>query len=769
MQAEISVPRGRRRVLFPMSVGLMACSVILRFLEVDGAILHLRPYLDGPVRAGWSASMDEWLVGEGSQLRPFLFGGLVMVLFLLFEHLIRRVFRQPHESAALVAAAVVAIWPAQAAHMVVHGGAGLLLTGLVFAAGGYLLLSGHLLMPFVGALLCAAACGLHPAFMALVPAAALLAFAGRSSSRAFPVLGVLALASLACFFLAGCEWTSPLLHESLEQNRIRRALMVLVSAPIYAFESAVRSLMPTGYEVLGGHLPLYAGLAIWGMIAGVCAMTVGLARTAWTLLACTSAAGAALLMPHYVPGDRLMALWPLYPAAGLVALFLGVCRGGPMRDVFLGVAVGLFAVAGILSWQRGPGTPVGNILATRTLAFQIPRREVSPDVTMPAPDLEPDPVRLILAAFDVADRTGNPADPVVFTFADATNLDHFPDFVIDRPGLERLRRSLSQVTGAMPLDAKESERQLFEEWLPAAEEVVLLLSRETQGPDPDIWYDRVMMQYMEHVPDFMQIVATESRHPRVTQWGHRLVRLSSSLADMAFHLGDVSNLVPVLETSWALTRNPRTAAMLVLGLTDVGRFDEARTFLKEARPSVGPSDVLGAVMRGAEARMLHKEGQNREALDAVELAWNGLAIRGGARGDMVSQVASRQSIEYWLLVELLDLRHHLAREAGDGLEVQAEFDLDNALNAALAFGKRPLPALLFKGLLEARRGQKDAAIRMFQAMRKARPKGVLERDQRIALPRFRRRGLEALLELLPESAQGEREAIAAELSALQVY
>lgn len=739
-----------------MALSLLAVLALLRWFDGEGAILDLAPYLDGPAATGAGASAEELLLRHAWWARPFLFALAGVMAFLGFEVLIRRVFRQAHESAALLSAVAFFALPGHSALFVTRGGTGLLMALLAVSASMLLLLSRPPAARLAGALLPWLAVALHPAMAVLAPGLSVCACAGRAGesapSRVLFALAPLLAAGAGLATGAGLAFAEPL-HPSLEAERMRHSMDVLLASPAYALQATPRSLLPTGFEVLAGELPKGTGAAIALLLAGLGAMTAGMGRAGAALALAAIAGAAPWFTPLWVPGDRAVALLPLLPLAGLLALFLGVCRGGAARDLFVGLALGIAVVAGYQGFRRAGFTGDGNYLANRAVAFQIPRQRISDDADVPAPWLERDPARLVLVALDIAARAGR-SDPAVFHYADAMPISKFPPHVIDPAKLERIRREVAQDPGPMPVDASEGERRLFEELLPPLEALLAELSAAAIDGDPDAWYERVLTQFTTAIPEMMEVVSIGSRHPRVIHWSRSVAMLASNLGDKASRLGDTRYSIPIHELAFALTGNPRAAAILAVELTHVGRYDEAAAHIEELKAAIPPADVLGAVMRGSLGRIHFARGRDLEALHALDAAWSGLCGRGGRGADVLSQVADRRSLDYWLVVEMLSLRYELAKKHDRALVPQAEYDLEEALNYGMSVGKRMIPALAFKGRLEHLRGDRSAARACLESLLSLPRGGVMDRADRVDHARFRLVGLRTLLEVLdPDEAE----------------
>jgi tetratricopeptide (TPR) repeat protein len=747
----------------PMALGLFSALSLVRWFDADGALMDLEPYLPGPRATGLGAILEDALMAHASWLRPFLFGVLGVMVFVGLDGLIRRTFRQAHEAGALLGTALLLLLPGQSALFVTKGGAALLLGCGATALAVLLSLNRYAVGRLLAALFASMAVAIHPAFVCLVPCVAVASLIGRqeesAASRLFFAAAILLGAAVTLLVTAGLA-PAPAIHESLSDRRWSDSLLLALAAPAYALEATPRSLLPTGYEVLSGSLPVWKGIGIWGLCLAIAAMTAGMLRATIAVLLAALAALAPLWTPQGIPGDRILALFPLVPLAGVFSLFLGVCRGNFGRDAFLGLTMGLLVMVGMQNYRRVDDSVGGNFLASRLVAFQLPRVALAPGVDVPAPHLEPDPARLVLAAHDISTKK-TMADPLVFRYADATQLESFGSVVIDPTGLERLRRTVSQNPGSMPLDADASEQRLFEDLLPPLETLLAELRNDSVAADADAWYERVMARFTQAIPDMMEVVRAGSRHPRVIHWARGLSQLAGDLGSLATRLGDSHFAVPIHELSVALTANVRATGILAVELTHVGRFDEARPLIEEARRGIPASDALGAVVRGSLGRIHYGLGERQESLEELERAWSGL---GGRGAQVLTQTIDRRTVDYWLIVEILSLRYELAKERDRTLVKQAEFDLQEALDHASGVGKTMVPTLAFSGRFAYLRGQREAARTALEGLMKLPRGNIRERGERVDHARFRVLGLKTLLLLLTPEETDLRSQVEAQLS-----
>jgi len=753
----------------------------------------LRPYLDGPSHVGLAGfehtpgALQELLLGGPGLATALMAGCVAVLLFLALESFLRITWSCPNEVAALTPAVLFAVLPAQLAFQLIAGGATLLLALGLLLLACLLALSVNVLSRLLGAAAGAMAAAAHPALILLLPAVLPCLWLGAANSRSrqstqadsraafrFTVVvgGAMILLAIGDGLVVSGSLTAPPIHGSVGPHRSRWALELLASSPILAFFNQPRDLLPTGFEaVTGGFWPIMAGLSVWGLLLAFAMLTAGIARGVFLAGLAGLAGAAPFVLPGWVPGDRAAACLPLLPAVTLLALGLSVVRGRSVRVAGVVVAVVIGAVC-----LRGTAEAHAGVQSRRSL-FMVDSERLGF-----VPDLEPDPARLVLYGYDLWQQEQALHEA-------RKSRGRFPSFrerVVSvargrlqtpaPPALapEALLRIATRLT--FPIVAAELPDEL--RLLETLGELELAVAELSRRQDPENWYAFSQARLSELTPQALEILyalrENRVRHPRFHKFNYTFTQLVGRAAVWATELGDLQYSVPLRELLVEMTegypRNQgRVRGILGLELLEMKRWEDARTCLTAAAEVCERSEPLGAVVRGALASLKIREGQEREALEGLNRAWDGLAGQAGRW-----RIASPGSRDYWLIAEMLLLRYELARRIDPALAEQAGRDLRLMLEPALASGPRRVPALAFWGRLKQLDGDVVAARIVLLEMRALSPNSFGERGSGASglldTPRFRLVGLRALLGILdPASDQGLKSQVEAEIRQLDRY
>ncbi len=769
MQASAAdiIPPLRAKPVLGLAVAICLSVACLRFADTGAALLDLRPLLDAPQGAtGLSRWTEDLFVSAalGSRMLAATMCGLAAALaFLVIEQTLRRHAKLRNETAALLGAAAFSALPIGACFARLSGGPPLLLAfGIACTA---VLLAPH--WCFASMALCVLLPFLHPlgAVLMLWPLLALIG-AGRNGAAALLLLVAIALA------LSGfAPLTEP--TEGID-DRWAAAGQTFLAAPALAIDRSVRTLLPTGAEWVRGTLPVAQGTAVWLLLLGLACM-VGRFRLAMplTIVALVAAHLAPWFVPTWIPGDAGTVCITCLPLVLLGVLVLGPVAGRWWREMSLGLALGLIAIAVVGEYQVR-----GLKLALRRHALGIAQR-TSPAV-MFAPDLETDPLRLVLYMEDMVRFAGR-LDPQVLTCGlCAENLLQQPTPSALQPARLKARvAALLEAPGSIPVDAPASEAWMFEK-LPALSTAldIILLRLNTEGPERA--YQSSADELVAMVPSLVEILVVRAQHPKVHQFQQHALDAMRVVAQMATRLGDLRVSLPLREAIVAaLSNEPRAAAIFGRELVEAGRFDEAVPVLETALSALKGKDILWCVSKGALGRAVVPAAGAAAGLEHMDAAWGGFLGGSGSAGQRLGQITDPDGLDYWLVVELLLARFEATRIAHPERAVQARADVLRALDGAQSTGNARMPALLVEGRVAQLDGELSKARRVLREARALRCDGLVERGDgargRLDFPRYRVAVLQSLLLCLdaPESATGmtpeaqsERAAVQAELNAL---
>lgn len=763
-----------------MFFGVFVASMLLRWPAAGGELLDLAPYLEGPRAQGGlggalASLVTSTTLGEGTDalrwllvLLTGLFSGL---LFLSAEILIRRIYGEPQEAAALLATVAFVALPAGAAWAKVAGGESQLLSGVLLAGGFRLALSPSSKVSWAGFGVLALSAMAHPAVLGLVLFSPLLQ--RLRGERDWPMLAktvalVLAILGGSVFLSAGALPVTPL-RPALAELRLGKAAELWSAAPLLAVERTARSLLPTGYEALMGFWPVFSGLAIWALLAGWSCLVAGIGPGLHLLFASfVCAMLAPFVTQGWIPGEKGLVLVSLIPASLLFAGLLGGVRGPSLRWAMLGLSLGLFAASAQVEYHGFGGRE--NALKRRTSAFELARMQLGPGVDLLNPHGEPDPARLLLFMNDVAKLSVN--DPHMGPCDDALQrkLRDHPDRALDPKWLEMRRKQVVKDPGAIPEGVTGDVVQKFEK-LPDLEIKVADFQRRLRASMAATSYEVVFAEVEQLIPEALE-VCLSSPHPRVSNFATGFMSVLERLADIATNLGESRKAVPLREAIVELSgRDKRILAILGREYFEADRLKESEATLLEALKFEERGNALWTVTRGTLGRLLARRGEKRAGLDELHRAWSAFGV-GSRGGTNQLQFACRpESLDFWLVMELLLARYELVRELEPEFEAQARHDLQKPLDDALSFGVRRLPALMMRGRLYYLTGEAGAARTYLREMRSIRPTRIEERaggaTGRFDLVRWRRLGLQTMLQALGDQpAAEERAEIEAELSGL---
>jgi tetratricopeptide (TPR) repeat protein len=774
-----SALRPRVRVVLPMAFGVAAAAALWHLPSLFAPPIDLVPYLPAPrPGSGIGERFRAWLDQGGGRplVLPLLAAAAAGGLFLGLEALIRARLDRPNEVAALLPAVLWATLPGQTALHRLAGGESLLLAGAAAMAGFAMAGARSAVLALLGAGLAVSAVFAHPLALVLLPIAG-LALAGRrghGASLLLPVFMLLGL-GIGLHLLAGGSLTADPVHPELDGARPRLALEQAAAAPILSADRSLRSLLATGFEGLRGEWPAALGLLFWLLLFGWTALLAGV-RDASRVFAATAAALLAVpwLVPAWVPGERAALAIALLPAALAPALLLARAGSAHLRLVALGVSLGVALVGVDLHFDvLSAGRPDARVrmLESRRTALAPPRRRLPSGADASAPELERDPVRLLLHIEDiVATSPHGEDDPAVFAAGTAAlaRLDHDPRGVLDPATVRERLRARIRHPDAIPLSARPEERKLFPRLMPLEQQLAELRVR-IQGEGILDGYATAVAELEPVIPDALEICLEGGSHPRFTAFGQVLLDVLRRLAEAADHLGEARDAASLREAVVELTaRQPRAVALLGRSLLEAGRPAEALAALEEALPRLPAADPFTLIHRMALGAAEARTGDGRKGLATLQRAWADLT-RGSLDG--LLGWARPDTLEYWLIAEGLLVRYELVSGLDPGLEPQARHDLERFLDPAFAFGVRRVPALVLRGRLRALSGDVQGARQDLREFLGLRARSLRERvdgaEGRLDYPRFRRLGIETILGpadlgLAPE----ERARLESELAAL---
>jgi hypothetical protein len=747
-----------------MGLGLFGAVALIRFGAVDAPRLDLEPYLRSPRAPGLFGDGAASLVDSVPVAGILLAAISALLLFLLLDGLIRKLWAWPNEAAALLFALLFAAAPAQAAPLrIFDDGAGLAAGLAVVFLGGWLALMPRRGLAFPGAALGALAPALHPVLWGLTPGIVFaLAVGGHLPGlprRLAGLSGVLLVASVAA--LAGVEPFPSAAHPGFEGLRASLPLAQLAALPVLAVDTAPRALLPTGFEALAGQWPVLAGLSAWGLALGVGCLIAGMRLLAAPLLVALVLLPAPWLVQEWISGDPNLLVPALAPVAAFGALVLGAFRTRSLRMAVIGLCLGLAMIVYLHELRRD------RFLELRRTALQLPWRS-DPRLGPPgfAPADEPDPARLVLYSRDVMRL--DPQWKQVRAAARRRLEEGAP--AVDPLRLEDLLASPVSDPPRIPVDKQHLLRRLPElETRLAA--VADLWSRTREAGS----FFAVAADLEDLAPEVLEFHYALSHHVRAVSLVRRFRPLAIEVADRASRAGLLAISTPLRDAIVLLSppsEVPGETAILGREYLECGETELALELLRQAVPELDGRGLLEAVSRGALGRALAATGAPDQALRELNAAWGGLATVAGPGGRTLQRLVPVDALGYYLVAEFLLARYELVRELDPQLEEQARRDVMRVIDPTLSAGRRRVPALAIRGRLHALRGEGPEARRLLRELRAIETADLSEQADgprgRINHPRFRILGLRTLLEVLdPAVAAAEIGAIRREIDALE--
>jgi hypothetical protein len=697
--------------------------------------LSTRPYLDpswpGAAGGGVLAAL------EGPLAAAILLALGAGALVLLCDAVIRRAFLAEKPAAAALAAAILLLAPGWGNVLRLEGH-GSILAGFVLAPAGLLLvLEGGAAAAWAGGALAALAAALHPAWAGGLIAAVACAAHVRRRNVALALGAAALVLPLLAFFApdvpARLGWA----------DRLRFAAQDLAAAPVLAFSPWRRLDVPTGYEPLVTTAPVVLGLAVHALVFGAGMMIGGIARGLVMLAA--AAAGifaAAFLVPGWVPGDRAFAIPAMAACAPLLALVLAVAPRPVARSVAPGLVLGAAAIAVLVAWDRAPAwTRLG-------AALSIPGvREFA---------REPDLARLVLYLHDVTLRDADAV--VVVGAADRLVEARSPALFPER--LEAILGGLTLRTGH-PKRTPDLDRLLSE----VTEDLSLVRRLWAQNPRANFEpAAAALVAAHTKVLDLFFRWKTEADAMRAVIEFQRLAREIIPVANRAGYPG---YSIPLLEALQLIgPENPGTAATIAIQRMLYGEVEQSREDATKALERLPAKSPDAALVRGIAGMAALALGDPKQALRDLQASWSVLGA-GGAKN--VAMTVAADTVDYFVLAEILLARFEAAKAVDPALAAQAARDLEDLLKPPLSFGTRRTPALAIMGRLQHMLGNRDRALALLREARKIPAATLDDRSDgpigRIAHPRYRRMALEALLLALGDGADtaAERDEVEAEL------
>jgi hypothetical protein len=709
-------------------------------------------------------------------LLALLSAGFSTVLYVVLRRLIREQTQLEGSHAALISAAAWLALPVSVALLRTAGGPALL-AALALGLPATLLRQAEVPKLLLAFVLSCLATWMHPlAGLVLVAAVPILI-----RLRAGWVALVLVLGSVAGLSANGHLLEPPVV--GLE-GRMSAGLATMLAAPVLALDVSSRALLATGFDWVGGRLPCLAGLACWLLLFGAAAL-VGRFRNAVPLMLglVMAAALCPFVVPGWVPGDVHTVLCGLLIAAQLVGLVLAPVSAAAWPALARGLAAGLLVLAALSAFQRAPQ------MAVRRFALAIPHHPPALGSLL-APELEPDPVRLLLYMEDMM-LVGGLKDPQTLTCGlnAKMRLSLAPPPCLDP---ETLRERLGQILeepGHTPTDADPAEGWVFQK-IPALEarlgEVIARISAEGY----EAAWQSSADELVSMLPELAEVLTVRGRHPKIVQFQSRALDILRTMAKQATAMGEQGVSVPLRELLVdAQAREPRALAILGRELIDVGRVSEGLAALEEALGRFPEKDVLQVVSEGALVwgRLLPaahgalgkspdlsllERAQLLEAVRGLDAAWARLVGGQGADARRLQQITPLESLDYWLVVEMLLRRHEVVVALKDERASQTARDVARALEASQAGGLRRLPALWMEARLALVGADSAKALRILREARALSPTTLRERGDgdagRLLHVRWRRHVLQDLCQLLSGAeAAAERAAVEAELQSLR--
>jgi hypothetical protein len=550
-------------------------------------------------------------------------------------------------------------------------------------------------------------------------------------------------------------------------GRLRTGLLDFVAAPARAFSPDPRFDVPTGTATAADSDDVVRGAAVHALLFAVGAMLAGRRRAVVALVGgCATSLGLALFVPAYLPGAALFALPALAWYVPSLAFSLTTAGAPVVRCAAFGVALGLLALTNVRADERAPW------LARRAPAFRLP------PAGTPGPGAfggELDPVRLALFAADAREATPAVRSQGVMAARRAReSLESGAAVAFP----ERLRALVSTFSADVAR-AEESSTPRS----PRHSELLRTVRR-----DADVVGALLSGSVVDNYRPLLGALVESSVLPDATELSHlgandaetrslvEKVRIHcEALAEIAARAGDLDAALTLRDASDVLAA-PGTVGADYLAARRAGSgllralagdFVRAKEDLGAAPPKAAERNAAPGLRKGGLGLTLLALGDETEAFRALAEAWSML----GARYREPGMGLTPDDLDYWVLVEIAAARFQLAGKFDPALAPQALRDFVSAAVPPLGAPVPKLPALVFGAEARLAEGRRDEAVRL---LRDARGVGVAALGDRfdgpagrMAWPRYRRRGLERLRDLLtaPHEA-GERAEVEAELALL---
>ncbi len=678
------------------------------------------------------------------------------------------------QHAALLAVAGWSALPVTAALVRTTGGPALL-AALLLALPLTLVRSRGLAAVMLAMALTSLSAAVHPlAAMVTLASLPLLARQGAFSACA----GALSGASIG-LLLSG---TLPVAAINGVSERILAGLSTAAAAPMLALDGSSRALTATGHDWLQGNLPVAAGLACWMLLIGAAAL-VGRFRNAVPLAfgGVLAAMVTPFVVPGWVPGDTHTVLCTLLVAVQCVALILAPVSGSSWPAVTRGLAAGMLFLAVLASVQRAEK------LSVRRFALDIPHHPPSLGSVF-APELERDPLRLLLYMEDMTLVAGHKDPQTMRSGLCAERLLTESSSCLQHEVMLKRLGQLVEKPGYTPPDAEASEAWVFQ-LIPALDARLQgITSRIGQEGYESAWQSSAD-ELVAMLPDLAEVLTFRARHPKILQFQSRALDILRAISKQATALGESGIAVPLRELLVeAQAREPRALAILGREMVEVGRVAEGVKALEEALSRMQERDLLQAVSRGALAwgRLLLTAGSAPgampelgsvapegivAALRELDSSWSGLVGGQGADAQRLQQITPVESLDYWLVAELLLRRHEVVLALKDPRMTQTGRDVARVLEGPESGGLQRLPALWIRARLALSTDESGKALRVLREAREMRPLSLRERGDgaqgRLLHSRWRRLVLHDLSRLLEgRGAEEERASVATELQSL---
>jgi hypothetical protein len=711
--------------------------------------LTLRPYVD----LSWLNPVTRWMAPAFAS--PFLAAAALGVaagaLVLLCDAILRHAFLAPKPGAAALAAVLVLVSPGCGTLLRLEGHWGVLAGAALGAIACVLVLEDSGFLWWIGCVFGGCAVVLHPVWAGLLVALPLLARISRGgTARAAGVVLVAVVAGVGLLFLRETQLDTGLLPM---RDRLWLAARDLAAAPVLAFSTSRRFDLPTGFEALTWTWPVAVGLAVHALLLGIAMMIGGVRRgAAAALTGALGAVMAAVLLPGWVPGDRAFALAAMIPYAVLAALVLAAFPERVGKAVFPGLLLGAGVVAVLLASDRAPNwTALG-------AAMDLPRQRLGTGPIM-AVEAERDPARLVL--FVNAASLRDAYAPSVVEAADKLMESKAPALFPDR--LKLILDKLMNRVGK-PRRTPEFKKLAAD----VAGELKLIESLWGQSVVSN--FDVVGQSLVDLTPRALELALNWSGEIEGRMTAQAYLRMARSVLPVAGAAAYYEYSIPLLEAIQLIGPElDDTAATLGLQRVYAGDRERGREELRGLVRKLGPKSPTTGVVRGILGMLELQDGNPAAALKELQPAWGAIAP-GGVKG--VQNVFTPDTVDYYVIAEILLARYEAARSADAVLAPQAARDLVDLLDQPLRFGVRRLPALAIMGKLQLLLGEREKAIQLLREARNIPFKSLDDRGQgpvgRIAHPRYRRLALETLLSALMDdaSAAAERDEIGAELQQL---